>query len=236
VIDIPFVQCNTANYKKGRTSDIKYIVLHYTANNGDTAKNNGDFFKNNKPKVSAHIFIDETGYCQSVDFGDTAQHCGGNLQGKANDKYGIKNWHGKCTNANSIGIEHCSRKDANGNYYFKQETIDNSIKLVKELMQQYNIPIENVIRHYDVTYKLCPYPLLTLESWGNYKARLWEDDEMLSYEQFEAYMDRYRKELGQKEATLGEYKKAVETGITDGSRPLDFATRQEVAVMINRAR
>ena len=31
---------DSANYRTGRKEDIKYIVIHYTANKGDTAFNN----------------------------------------------------------------------------------------------------------------------------------------------------------------------------------------------------
>ena len=39
-----FVSCNTANYRAGRTQPVRYIVMHYTANNGDTARNNCDYY------------------------------------------------------------------------------------------------------------------------------------------------------------------------------------------------
>ena len=39
---------------------------------------------------------------------------------------------------------------------FTKEVIDNTVKLTKILMQKFNIPITNVIRHYDVSGKLCP--------------------------------------------------------------------------------
>ena len=39
-----FVACNTDNYRAGRTRPVQYIVMHYTANNGDTAKNNCDYY------------------------------------------------------------------------------------------------------------------------------------------------------------------------------------------------
>ena len=31
-----FIACNTDNYRAGRTQPVRYIVMHYTANNGDT--------------------------------------------------------------------------------------------------------------------------------------------------------------------------------------------------------
>lgn len=66
-----------------------------------------------------------------------------------------------------------------------------------------------------------------------------EDDEMLSFEQWKQYMGQYRAELAaQKGPTYGvdELARAVELGITDGSRPCDLATRQEVMSMVVRGR
>ena len=51
---------------KRALSDIKYIVIHYTANDGDTAVGNGNYFKNNVVKASAHYFVDDTKIIQSV--------------------------------------------------------------------------------------------------------------------------------------------------------------------------
>ena len=34
-----FILCNSNNYAPGRTQPVRYIVMHYTAGNGGTAKN-----------------------------------------------------------------------------------------------------------------------------------------------------------------------------------------------------
>jgi N-acetylmuramoyl-L-alanine amidase len=155
-----FKQCNSTNYKSGRTDNIKYIVIHYTANNGDTAKNNIDYYANNSNlSASAHYFVDENAIWQSVKDTDTAWHCGAKAYK-----------HPYCRNANSIGIELCSRKDSSGNYYFKDETIRNAVELTKTLMVKYNIPATNIIRHYDVTGKICPAPMVNNASlWDSFK-------------------------------------------------------------------
>jgi N-acetylmuramoyl-L-alanine amidase len=173
-----FKQCNSANYKKGRTSPIKYIVIHYTSNNGDTAKNNVDYYSSAVVKASAHYFVDEydTVY-QSVLDSDTAWAVGA-----------TKYVHPYCRNANSISIEMCSRnrngsgRSATDNgWYFKDETVNNAITLTKELMAKYNIPIENVIRHYDVTGKVCPAPFANdVTLWNDFKKRLIEVTELTS--------------------------------------------------------
>lgn len=155
-----FIQCNAANYKSGRTSGIKYIVIHYTANHRDTAKNNAVYFNRAEVKASAHYFVDEKEVWQSVKDTDTAYHCGTTGTYK----------HPSCRNGNSLGIELCSMKDNNGNYYFKDETIKNAAELTKTLMAKYNIPAENVIRHYDVTGKVCPAPMVKdANLWSEFK-------------------------------------------------------------------
>ena len=135
------------NYGGKRTKPIEYIVIHYTANNGDSAKNNALYFQKNVKKTSAHIFVDDEGTYQSVPYDYVAYAVGG--------YYGGGSYYKKCSNDNSISIELCDQvKD--DNIYPTKKTIDNAIELVKFLMQVYNIPADHVIRHYDVNGKQCP--------------------------------------------------------------------------------
>ena len=68
-----FVSCDPSNYRAGRTQPVRYIVMHYTANNGDTARNNCDYYHRvGGLQASAHYFVDEHGAMQSVREGDTA--------------------------------------------------------------------------------------------------------------------------------------------------------------------
>lgn len=63
-------------------------------------------------------------------------------------------------------------------------------------------------------------------------------DEDVTYEQWKEFMDRYRRELGQRDAAewgQEELEQAVTLGLTDGKRPQDLASRQEVASMVLRA-
>lgn len=43
-MNINTIYANESNYTKGRKQRIQYIVVHYTANDGDTANNNGNYF------------------------------------------------------------------------------------------------------------------------------------------------------------------------------------------------
>ena len=53
-----------------------------------------------------------------------------------------------------------SLNSSDRDWYFSEETITNTIELVRRKMEEYDIPIENVIRHYDVTAKWCPRPFV----------------------------------------------------------------------------
>lgn len=161
----------TRNYTNGTSSrKIKYMVVHYTANNGDTAKGNTNYFKSTFRGASAHYFVDENSIYRCVEDKNISWHCGGGLQGSNGHTF-----YKKCLNSNSIGIEMCSRKDSSGNYYFKDDTVKNCLKLIKYLMNLYNIPIENIIRHYDVTGKICPAPYVKNQSkWTDFKKQLFE--------------------------------------------------------------
>ena len=147
---------NKANYgEKRNTSSIKYIVIHYTAGDGDTDENNGKYFANNDDiGASAHYFVDNDSVTQSVPDNYVAWSVGGNRYSNYKETGGAK-FYNKCTNANSISIEICDAKK-DGKIYPLQATIDNAIALTKELMKKYNIPVANVIRHFDVTGKSCP--------------------------------------------------------------------------------
>lgn len=71
-------------------------------------------------------------------------------------------------------------------------------------------------------------------------ALMQEDDEMLSYEQWKAYMEQYRAELALKDVdswAREEMQMAHNAGIIKkiSDRPLDLVTRQEAAIMALRA-
>lgn len=65
-----------------------------------------------------------------------------------------------------------------------------------------------------------------------------EMEEYVTYDQWKKYMEQYRAELAKKPASQwknGELDDAKKIGITDGTRPKDFVTREECAVMCARA-
>lgn len=150
------------NYSTKSNKQNLYLVIHYVGA-VSTAKNNVDYYAREKLNASAHYFVDETSIWQSVEDNNVAWHCGTSGAYK----------HPKCRNDNSIGIEMCVKKDSSGKWYFEDATVENTIELVKYLMGKYNIPIDRVIRHHDVTGKNCPAPYVeNPDEWTKFKSRL----------------------------------------------------------------
>jgi N-acetylmuramoyl-L-alanine amidase CwlA len=142
---------------------LKYIAVHYTAGStskGGTALSTRKVFLNRE--ASADFVVDDeqivqinpdirNNYCWAVGDKKKTQAGGGKL-------YGI------ATNRNTISIEICSNltkgtSDEQPNHegwYFTDKALDNARKLVRYLMKAYGIPKENVVRHYDISGKMCP--------------------------------------------------------------------------------
>lgn len=152
------ILANRQNYG-GKRSVVKYIVIHYTGNDGDTAENNAKYFKNNVTKTSAHYFVDDTEAILSVPEDYVAYSVGGKGNGP------LKNI---CTNKNSISIELCDTV-RNGTIAPTDKTVENALQLTRDLMSKYGIPKSNVVRHWDVTTKNClpveETELLTPNGW-----------------------------------------------------------------------
>lgn len=157
------------NHNLGTADRIKYIVIHYVGALGG-AKANCQYYAGGNRGASAHYFVDFDGSIwQSVEDQNIAWHCG------------AKSYiHPECRNTNSIGIEMCvrnqgSQADTSRDWYFEDATVEAAIQLTKKLMQKYNINADHVIRHYDVTGKICPNPYVYNEgkhTWNAFKAAL----------------------------------------------------------------
>ena len=162
---------NPRNYGGSRAaSQIKYLIFHYTGNDGDKAANNAAYFQQNIVKASAHYFVDDTTVWRSVPDLKVAWAVGGSKYPNA-DKTGGGTMHGIITNTNSISIEMCDTI-RNGVYQASEATLANAAALDRELMAKYGIPLERVYRHFDVTGKHCPSYLVNAQKWAEFKKRL----------------------------------------------------------------
>ena len=176
-MSIDIVKCSAFANTTGLTNrNIAYIVIHYTAGStsrAGAAKNNAVRFANPSTGASADFIVDDETIVQyNPDIKNRyCWHCGDN---KNPYSMGGK-FYGKCGNANSIGIEICctnpnwkDTEPANTKAWsFTDSVINKAVELTKYLMQTYNIPAERVIRHYDVSGKLCPGIIGWNEDSGN---------------------------------------------------------------------
>lgn len=159
------------NYNRANRGfdDVKYITVHYTAEPGDTAKGECQSFYSSYRAASAHFFVDANSIWRCVLDRDISWHCGASTY-----------YHDSCRNYNSIGIEMCCRKSStytisayDNDWYFAEGTVENTAALVRQLMMQYGIPLENVVRHNDVSHKVCPAPYVNdFSAWQGFLKRV----------------------------------------------------------------
>ena len=168
---------------------IEYIVLHY-AGAVFTAKHTAEYLhRDSGLGWSAHFFTDEHSIWQSVDLSLSAGHCGVDY---SNGRAPL--W-GKCRNKNSIGVEMCCKQDAAGKWYIEPATVENTVRLVRWLMQEYSIPVDRVVRHYDVCHKTCPEPWVRDGAqWQAFLEQLKEEEPMIRYNTLAELPAHYRSE------------------------------------------
>ena len=151
---------------------IRYIVVHDTGNpsRGANATAHYNYFNGGDRSSSADFFVDDTQVlCVNDYYRCYTWHCG-----DGRGKYGI-------TNRNSVGIEFCINVDSD-----RDKTLERTAQLVRELMQELNIPIDRVVRHYDASRKNCPQSMSGngWAQWYKFKEKLkGEDLTMAQYEE-----------------------------------------------------
>lgn len=213
---------NSGNYGGSRNaSQIRYLVYHYTGNDGDKAANNAAYFQQNIVKASAHYFVDDTTVWRSVPDLKVAWAVGGSKYPNA-DKTGGGTMYGIITNTNSLSIEMCDTI-RNGIYEASEATLANAAALGRALMEKYGIPIENVYRHFDVTGKHCPSYLVNAQKWAEFKKRL------------EVKIMDNTPSPAHKEGVEWAVKNGILTGNSEGDLMLSQpVTRQQMCTMLYR--
>lgn len=227
--------CNVRNHQGRRVQPVSFLVLHYVGALGG-ARANASYY-GNTPGIgaSAHYFVghasEDAAVWASVAEGDTAWHVGAK-----------KYRHPACRNANSIGIEMCCHQRSDGSWYIDPETVDAAVALSRDIMARYGIPVKNVLRHYDVTGKLCPRPWVDDPGqWAEFKRRLEEPD--MTKDEVQAIVEMALAERDEAVArsiqtvstwAYPQWEKAVKAGVFDGTRPGGYLTREQAAVILDR--
>ena len=152
-IRIDYLTPNKYSRPQTELERVRGIVVHYTANPGTTAENNRSYFEGLGVKgttyASSHYIIGLEGeIVQCLPLNEMSY--------ASNDR-----------NKDTISIE-CCHSDLTGE--FNQETYESLVSLTAALCVEFNLEAEDVIRHYDVTGKLCPLYYVEHEgAWDKYR-------------------------------------------------------------------
>lgn len=138
-IEEDFLTVNDYSRPGTRLDAVNGVVVHYVGNPGTTARQNHSYFQNlsstGETYASSHFLIGLEGeIIQNVPLDEVA-YCSSQR------------------NSDTISIE-CCHPDSGG--AFTRETYDSLVRLVRWLMEYYELDSSQVIRHYDVTGKECP--------------------------------------------------------------------------------
>lgn len=145
---------------------INGIVIHYTANPGSTAQNNRDYFEglkdSHETKVSSHFVVGIEGeIVQCIPSLEIA-------------------YASNSRNSDTLSIE-CCHPDETGK--FTDATYTSLVRLTGWLCYRFNLTSEDVIRHYDVTGKICPkYYVDHPEAWEQFKTDVGEQIKVVEQE------------------------------------------------------
>lgn len=153
-----YIRKGTYGRKIHRSMSPRYITVHSTQNYSGDAYDHAKALRNGKLRARKRIGGNRIGYLTwhfTVQDDVAIQHIPTNEQGEHADFDGIGNNY-------SIGIEMCEHR---GNS--REQTLDRTAKLCASLMNEYNIPLRNVVPHYhwprkgtSPLHKNCPHFLL----------------------------------------------------------------------------
>ena len=134
-VDVQIIPVNGAARRGEPMKKVTDIAIHYVGNPGTTAQANRNYFAQPDTQVSAHFLVGLDGeVLQNVPLNEVA-YC-------SNQR-----------NDDTISIE-CCHPDDSGE--FTSATYESLVRLTRWLMEEYGLDTSQVIRHYDVTGKLCP--------------------------------------------------------------------------------
>ena len=137
---------------------LEWIVVHYTgmmATQGDPDTAADAIARSNR-EASTHYLVGDH-IVQLLPVKYAAYHVGAKDDSKLIP----------CYNGNSIGVYLCECKMdfssdniSCNDWYFTPQTLANGAHLIAYLAQEFGIPTDHIVRHYDVTHKRCPRPFV----------------------------------------------------------------------------
>ncbi len=138
------------NYSNGELSRIKYIVIHYVGALGG-AEANCKYYASQYVGASAHYFV---GFSEKSGSPLKTKTSHGTAEPKP---ISIRNAATATALVSSCVSETKAASPTQAETgTFEDATVASAKKLTKQLMEQYGVKEDHVIRHYDVTGKICP--------------------------------------------------------------------------------
>lgn len=149
-VDQQFIKKDGHSRTGNKIRRVNDIVIHYVGNEGSTAQANRDYFDSNKSTVSSHFVV--------------------GLQGEVIQCVPLDEWSSASNNRNkdTISIEVCHPTE---NGKFNDVTYARVVELTAWLCDEFRLDEKDVIRHHDVTGKLCPlYYVEHEDAWEQMRA------------------------------------------------------------------
>lgn len=152
-LDVQLLDVNPYSRPGIQSDGINGIVIHYTANPGSTAQENRDYFNglqySQETEASSNFIVGLEGeIIQCVPTWEVAY--------ASNER-----------NSDTVSIEVC-HPDETGK--FTDETYRSLVQLTAWLCVKFDLTTDDVIRHYDVTGKICPKYFVENEgAWESFK-------------------------------------------------------------------
>lgn len=144
-IDRQILEVDGASRRGEKLEAVKDIAVHYVGNPNTSAEANRNWFANPESDTSAHFIVGLEG--------EVIQCIPLNEKSSATNE----------RNRDTISVEVC-HPDESGE--FSEVTRASLVRLLAWLCEEYGLTEENMIRHYDVTGKLCPlYYVENEEEW-----------------------------------------------------------------------
>lgn len=145
---------------------LKGIVIHWTANTnkGANALANRNYFNTTDRAASAHYIVDDKTIIRCIPDDEIAYHVGATNYTAIGESIRVNPY---SPNYYLIGIEMCVNSDGDWDKTYK-----NTIELVAALLKKYNLKIDDVYRHYDITGKDCPRMMIDSSAWLTFKRRV----------------------------------------------------------------
>lgn len=216
----PYSKCRPMTKRTGTIG----VTIHNTGNSsfGAGAVNHALYLQGagSNHTASWHYCVDDTCITQSIPEDEVAYHAG---DGKGNGNY------------KTISIEICMNQDSD-----ILVATNNAVDLCVNILTRYNLTANDIYMHYDWSGKNCPVMLRQgiPYTFKNFKLKVEQKmEEIMTRDEVIKIVEEILQPKDQDPSSWAkeEWADAKHIGLTDGTNPKSYATREQVAAMIMRS-